>query len=209
MSDVSGTTTQSIGKEFNSFIKLLTAQIRNQDPLSPMDSTQFVDQLATFSTLEQQVASNTHLEGIASMIGGLHSSILAGQWLGETVAIDTSWAPYSGEGVDLVIDIPESTDETILKVRDADGNEIWSKTLDPEASTYTWNGETSTGDQMAEDGVYQLEIQMYKDGELQRTTSPRLIGTVTGVTVDENGTLLLETSLNLTTEMANVEKYDR
>ena len=62
---------------------------------------------------------------------------------------------------------------------------------------------------MAEDGVYQLEIQMYKDGELQRTTSPRLIGTVTGVTVDENGTLLLETSLNLTTEMANVEKYDR
>nr|WP_321439784.1 flagellar hook capping FlgD N-terminal domain-containing protein [uncultured Hyphomonas sp.] len=209
MSDVSGTTTQSIGKEFNSFIKLLTAQIRNQDPLSPMDSTQFVDQLATFSTLEQQVASNTHLEGIASMIGGLHSSILAGQWLGETVAIDTSWAPYSGEGVDLVVDIPESTDETILKVRDADGNEIWSKTLDPEASTYTWNGETSTGDQMAEDGVYQLEIQMYKDGELQRTTSPRLIGTVTGVTVDETGTLLLETSLNLTTEMANVEKYDR
>jgi flagellar basal-body rod modification protein FlgD len=209
MSDVSGATTQSIGKEFNSFIKLLTAQIRNQDPLSPMDSTQFVDQLATFSTLEQQVASNTHLEGIASMIGGLHSSILAGQWLGETVAIDTSWAPYSGEGVDLVVDIPESTDETILKVRDADGNEIWSKTLDPEASTYTWNGETSTGDQMAEDGVYQLEIQMYKDGELQRTTSPRLIGTVTGVTVDENGTLLLETSLNLTTEMANVEKYDR
>nr|WP_321509236.1 flagellar hook capping FlgD N-terminal domain-containing protein [uncultured Hyphomonas sp.] len=209
MSDVSGTTTQSIGKEFNSFIKLLTAQIRNQDPLSPMDSTQFVDQLATFSTLEQQVASNTHLEGIASMIGGLHSSILAGQWLGETVAIDTSWAPYSGEGVDLVVDIPESTDETTLKVRDADGNEIWSKTLDPEASTYTWNGETSTGDQMAEDGVYQLEIQMYKDGELQRTTSPRLIGTVTGVTVDENGTLLLETSLNLTTEMANVEKYDR
>ncbi|MAB12254.1 flagellar hook capping FlgD N-terminal domain-containing protein [Hyphomonas sp.] len=209
MSDVSGTTTQSIGKEFNSFIKLLTAQIRNQDPLSPMDSTQFVDQLATFSTLEQQVTSNTHLEGIASMIGGLHSSILAGQWLGETVAIDTSWAPYSGEGVDLVVDIPESTDETILKVRDADGNEIWSKTLDPEASTYTWNGETSTGDQMAEDGVYQLEIQMYKDGELQRTTSPRLIGTVTGVTVDENGTLLLETSLNLTTEMANVEKYDR
>ena len=108
-----------------------------------------------------------------------------------------------------MVDIPESTDETILKVRDADGNEIWSKTLDPEAGTYTWNGETSTGDQMAEDGVYQLEIQMYKDGELQRTTSPRLIGTVTGVTVDESGTLLLETSLDLTTEMANVEKYNR
>ncbi|WP_321490722.1 flagellar hook capping FlgD N-terminal domain-containing protein [uncultured Hyphomonas sp.] len=209
MSDVSGATTQTIGSEFNAFIKLLTAQIRNQDPLSPMDSTQFVDQLATFSTLEQQVASNTHLESIAGMIGGLHSSILAGQWLGETVAVDTSWAPYAGEGVDFVVDIPESTHETLLKVRDSNGNEIWSKTLDPEASQYTWNGETSNGDQLAEDGVYQLEIQMYKDGELQRTTSPRLIGTVTGVTADENGTMLLETSLNLTTEMANVEKYSR
>nr|WP_321360595.1 flagellar hook capping FlgD N-terminal domain-containing protein [uncultured Hyphomonas sp.] len=209
MSDVSGATTQSIGNEFNSFIKLLTAQIRNQDPLSPMDSTQFVDQLATFSTLEQQVASNSHLESIAGMIGGLHSSILAGQWLGETVAVDTSWAPYSGEGVDFVVDIPESTDETVLKVRDAEGNEVWSKTLDPETGRYTWNGETSSGTELAEDGVYQLEIQMYKDGELQRTTSPRLIGTVTGVTADETGTMLLETSLNLTTEMANVEKYNK
>ena len=209
MSDVSGATTQTVGSEFNAFIKLLTAQIRNQDPLSPMDSTQFVDQLATFSSLEQQVNSNTYLENIASMIGGLHSSILAGQWLGETVAVDTSWAPYEGEGVEFVVDIPESTDETILKVRDANGNEIWSKTLDPEATSYTWNGETATEGELAEDGLYQFEIQMYKDGELQRTTSPRLIGTVTGVTADENGTLLLETSLNLTTEMANVEKYDR
>lgn len=209
MSDVSGATTQTIGSEFNSFIKLLTAQIRNQDPMSPMDSTQFVDQLATFSTLEQQVASNSHLESIAGMIGGLHSSILAGQWLGETVAVDTSWAPYSGEGVDFIVDIPESTDETILKVRDANGNEVWSKTLDPETGRYTWNGETSGGTELAEDGVYQLELQMYKDGELQRTTSPRLIGTVTGVTADETGTMLLETSLNLTTEMANVEKYNR
>ena len=123
--------------------------------------------------------------------------------------MDTSWAPYAGEGVDFVVDIPESTDETVLKVRDSNGDEIWSKTLDPEAGRYTWNGETSNGDQLAEDGVYQLEIQMYKDGELQRTTSPRLIGTVTGVTADENGTMLLETSLNLTTEMANVEKYNR
>ncbi|MEZ5946734.1 MAG: flagellar hook capping FlgD N-terminal domain-containing protein [Hyphomonas sp.] len=55
-SGIASTATQpGIGEEFNSFIQLLTAQVRNQDPLSPMDSTQFVEQLATFSTLEQQV----------------------------------------------------------------------------------------------------------------------------------------------------------
>jgi flagellar basal-body rod modification protein FlgD len=95
----------------------------------------------------------------------------------------------------------------VLKVRDKDGNEIWSKTLDADAATYTWNGETTSGEDLADDGLYQFEVQMYKNDELQRTTSPRFIATVTGVTMDEQGTLLLETSANLTTEMANVEKY--
>ena len=52
---VDGSLQADIGEEFNSFIQLLTAQVRNQDPLAPLDSTQFVEQLATFSTLEQQV----------------------------------------------------------------------------------------------------------------------------------------------------------
>jgi flagellar basal-body rod modification protein FlgD len=207
MSDVSGASAQAFSSEYNSFLKLLTAQVRNQDPLEPMDSTQFVDQLATFSSLEQQVNSNKALDNIASLIGGLHSSILAGQWLGETVAIDTSWAPYKGDAVEYVVDIPDSTDKAVLKVRDKDGNEIWSKTLDADAATYTWNGETTSGEDLADDGLYQFEVQMYKNDELQRTTSPRFIATVTGVTMDEQGTLLLETSANLTTEMANVEKY--
>jgi flagellar basal-body rod modification protein FlgD len=207
MSDVSGASAQAFSSEYNSFLKLLTAQVRNQDPLEPMDSTQFVDQLATFSSLEQQVNSNKALDNIASLIGGLHSSILAGQWLGETVAIDTSWAPYKGDAVEYVVDIPDSTDKAVLKVRDKDGNEIWSKTLDADAATYTWNGETTSGEDLADDGLYQFEVQMYKNDELQRTTSPRFIATVTGVTMDEQGTLLLETSANLTTEMANVENY--
>jgi len=207
MSDVSGASAQAFSSEYNSFLKLLTAQVRNQDPLEPMDSTQFVDQLATFSSLEQQVNSNKSLDNIASLIGGLHSSILAGQWLGETVAVNTSWAPYQGEAVEYVVDIPDSTDKAVLKVRDKDGNEVWSKTLDADATTYTWNGETTSGEELADDGLYQFEVQMYKNDELQRTTSPRFIATVTGVTMDEQGTLLLETSANLTTEMANVEKY--
>lgn len=209
MSDVSGAATQSIGKEFNSFIQLLTAQIRNQDPLSPMDSTQFVDQLATFSSLEQEVRSNSHLENIASLIGGLHSSIIAGQWLGETVAINTSWAPFEGNPVEYVVDIPEDVDETVLKVRDSTGNEVWSETVDPTKDSYFWNGDVKSSDDPAADGLYQYEIQMYKDGELVRTTSPRFITTVTGVTSADDGTLMVGTALNMTTDLTNVQKYSR
>lgn len=63
------------GDEFNNFLELLTAQIRNQDPLEPLDSTQFVEQLATFSTLEQQVQSNTRLDTIASTLEELYTAM--------------------------------------------------------------------------------------------------------------------------------------
>lgn len=55
-------------EEFTTFLTLLTAQIRNQDPLAPLDSTQFVDQLATFSSLELQAEGNQTLENIASLL---------------------------------------------------------------------------------------------------------------------------------------------
>lgn len=67
-------TVAGIGAEFDSFIRLLTAQVQNQDPLSPLDSTQFVEQLATFSALEQQVQTNTHLQSIADLVRSLNGA---------------------------------------------------------------------------------------------------------------------------------------
>lgn len=67
VSDVTGQSEES-GEEFNTFLRLLTAQIRNQDPLAPLDSTQFVEQLATFTNLEMQAKSNQTLEEIAFLL---------------------------------------------------------------------------------------------------------------------------------------------
>lgn len=61
-------TEAAAAEEFSTFLTLLTAQIRNQDPLAPLDSTQFVEQLATFSQVEMQAKSNAHLENIATML---------------------------------------------------------------------------------------------------------------------------------------------
>lgn len=66
-SDTSSTASDT-SEQFDTFLNLLTAQIRNQDPLAPLDSTQFVEQLATFSNLELQAKNNQILESIASML---------------------------------------------------------------------------------------------------------------------------------------------
>lgn len=69
--DTTATSTASnlnAGEEFDTFLTLLTAQIKNQDPLAPLDSTQFVEQLATFSGLELQATGNNFLEDIATML---------------------------------------------------------------------------------------------------------------------------------------------
>lgn len=221
MSDVSGVTntaaqtntgassgpTADIGKEFNSFIQLLTAQVRNQDPLSPMDSTQFVEQLATFSSLEQQVRSNTQLENIAGMINGLHSSMLASQWLGQTVTVDSSWVPFTGEAVEYVTNIPASVDHAVAKVYDSDGNEIWSETLDPSDKAHFWYGQMDGSTERTGNGIYEMKIEMYENGKLVDTTSPRFVTSVTGVS-NEEGSLLFSTALNLTADLNNLRKYN-
>lgn len=65
---VSAEAQSSIATEFNTFLNLLTAQIQNQDPLAPLDSTQFVEQLATFSNLELQAEGNQTLDDIAGLL---------------------------------------------------------------------------------------------------------------------------------------------
>ena len=57
-------------EELTQFLSLLTTQIQNQDPLEPLDSTGFVEQLATFSSLEQQVQTNQHLAALVEIVSG-------------------------------------------------------------------------------------------------------------------------------------------
>ena len=57
-------------EQLTQFLSLLTTQIQNQDPLEPLDSTGFVEQLATFSSLEQQAQTNEHLAALVAIVSG-------------------------------------------------------------------------------------------------------------------------------------------
>ncbi len=194
----------SIGEEFNTFLQLLTAQVQNQDPLSPLDSTQFVEQLATFSSLEQQVQTNRSLEGIATMIGDLHT-ILANEWLGQEVAVTSQHVAYEGQPVEFEIDPSLAHDQAVLTVIDSNGEAVWQEELDATATRYSWNGEQSGASEAAPIGVYQFQIDLFQNGQPIARTDAQIVSKVTTLG-SENGKLVLGTDNYLTADLSSTRK---
>lgn len=196
--------TAGIGEEFNNFLQLLTAQIKNQDPLSPLDSTQFVEQLATFSSLEQQVKTNVSLEGIASMIGDLHA-IVANDWLGQEVAVASKHVAYEGKPVEFEVNPSLAHDQAVLTVIDSQNNVVWQEALDASSERHSWDGTIANQNAKAASGIYQFQLDLFKDGQPIAQTDAEFISKVTALG-NEDGKLVLGTENYLTGDLATTRK---
>ena len=116
--DDTGAATAASG-DFQTFLTLLTTQMRNQDPLKPMDSTEFVSQLASFSSVEQQVRANDRLQGILDVLSGGSPAGLA-EWIGRDVRVAAS-ADYAGDPVEVSLTPHEGADRGVLVVKTLPG----------------------------------------------------------------------------------------
>ena len=144
--------------DFETFVKMLTTQLKNQDPLDPMDSASFASQLAAFSSVEQQVLSNNHLETIKTHLGS--SDLLSfSNWIGKFAKV-TGPAHFSGTSIDIAISIPESTERAELVVKNEVGSIILRKSISNETTEYRWKGEDSAGE-IAETGTYQFFVETF------------------------------------------------
>ena len=140
--------TNGLSADFETFLRLLTTQMQNQDPLQPIESTEFVAQLAQFSSVEQQVATNKNLETILEKMAGGDPARLA-DWLGRNVRSEAP-LPVSGEPGPVEVS-PQPAEEisataASLVVRDAAGDTVAEVPFEPGADTVIWNGRTAAGD---------------------------------------------------------------
>ncbi len=197
-------TPSPIGDEFSSFIQLLTAQVQNQDPLEPMDSTQFVEQLATFSSLEQQVRSNDKLDSIATLIGELKGAI-AGEWLGQTVSVPSTAVALQSEPVRLETEIPEGADAAALVIRDAKGETIWSDKIDSDTGPYEWDGRTLAGGTAERGNVYRLSMELFAGDRHVGSIAPRIITSVTDLS-SQDGRWRLATAAGVTADLEDARR---
>jgi flagellar basal-body rod modification protein FlgD len=187
----SGSTTNSaasLTQNFNTFLTLLTTQLQNQDPLSPLDTNQFTQQLVSFSEVEQQINTNSNLQQLIALQGA-GESISALPLVGQNIEYNSATAPLTNGQANFVYTLPSATSGTALTVTDANGNVVYTQPGQTAAGTYVfnWNGQTNTGVQLP-DGNYSLKIQT-STGTDGTTVTPNIasVGTVSSVGV-QNGT---------------------
>lgn len=174
-------------QNFNTFLTLLTTQLQNQDPLSPMDTNQFTQQLVSFSQVEQQINTNSNLQQLIALQSA-GASISALPLVGQNIEYNSATAPLSNGQANFVYGLPSTTSSTSLTVLNASGNVVYAQPGETAAGShvFTWDGKTNTGVQLP-DGNYTLKIQA--TGADGSTVSPSIasVGAVQSVGV-ENGT---------------------
>jgi len=120
---------QTLGKE--DFLKLLTTQLSNQDPLNPISNEAFIAQTAQFSSLEQLQNMNKTLEQLLAQSGGTGATSTAAL-LGRTVTVNGSPVTWDGlKAVPLAYRLPASASTVALQVRDASGTAVRTISLGP------------------------------------------------------------------------------
>jgi len=171
------TTSQAdVSGDFDTFLTLLTAQLRNQDPLKPVESTEFVAQLASFSAVEQQVQSNTKLEGILEALASGATGGLS-QWIGQEVRNPGS-ASYESKPLDVLYLSHTDSDRVELVVYDENDNVVARQNVNKNESNVQWSGTLLDGGQAVQGYLYRFETNSYLDGEVIANTPALVFSTV-------------------------------
>ena len=179
-----------LAENFDTFLSLLTTQLKNQDPLSPLDSNEFTAQLVQMTGVEQQLLTNDLLEKlVANTASGVATAV---SLIGKEVRADSNLAALSGGKAEWVYKLDRAASDVKIEVLDSKGRVV--QTIAPSDNkagehTFKWDGKTAGGSTAA-DGVYSLRVTA-KDSE--GSTVPTGIvaqGVVTGVQQVDGQTLV-------------------
>ncbi len=174
----------SLSSTFDNFLMLLTQQLQHQDPLSPLDTNEFTQQLVSFTGVEQQLATNKKLDDLISLQLGNHA-IGALSFMNTSVeaASDKIWL---GDGASTVTyDLSRSASLAQLVIRNESGQVVRTAALPTQsgAHSFQWDGTDNNGADLP-DGIYKIEVKAVDADNAPIAVSTGFKGTVTGVELD-------------------------
>ncbi|MBL8480638.1 MAG: flagellar hook assembly protein FlgD [Rhodocyclaceae bacterium] len=165
----------------NRFLMLLTTQLKNQDPLNPLDNAQITSQLAQISTVDGIERLNTALTALTSN-STAEQTMQAAALVGRGVLVPGSQIDLAGGRAMMGVELPQSADHLTLSIRDANGITVRSVDLggkDAGTYNYSWDGTTDNGTRAA-DGRYTLAVTAVR-GNATVSASALEYGVVTSV----------------------------
>ncbi len=184
-------TVASLADDFTQFLNLLTTQLQNQDPLNPMDSSEFTNQLVQFSQVEQQINSNKKLDTLVQLqLANFFGSTLG--YVGLDISYISSEFNWDGQNpVTFNYALDSSAVSSQMFVMNEKGEVVFSKTAETSAGAheFVWDGKT-TGGKTLEPGTYSMKIDALDVNGKKVTTTTVVSGRVKGVET-QNGTLYL------------------
>jgi flagellar basal-body rod modification protein FlgD len=170
------------------FLQLMTAQLKNQDPFSPVDNTQMVAQMAQFSSVAGISQMNTTLSAIADKLGATSTSD-ALSYVGRTVltAGSTAYGRTSG-GIAGAVQLGDDATDVTVAIQDANGNVLKTLSLGPQGKgtvNFDWDGKTEAGED-AGTGPFTVSTYAQNDGATV-SSQPLVWAPVAAVSMPSSG----------------------
>ncbi len=177
---------QEMGRE--EFLKLLVAQLQNQDPLKPQDNAQFVAELAQFSNLEQTMGINDRLDALTAQNRGLQNSQIVSM-VGKRATVKGSMVTANGSGqpVPVSFSLDGAASNVSITLADLNGNPVRTVQIGARpagVASVNWDGRTDTG-LVVPPGTYTVTVKATNESGAAVSSSQETTGTVNAVSFDK------------------------
>ena len=188
---------QMIASNFTTFLQLLTTQLKNQNPLDPLDTNQFTQQLVQFAQVEQQMKSNDALTTLVQLEQTAQSTT-ALALVGQTVVVDGSSTQLSNGQAAWSLNVTKPATATVT-IKDATGQTAYTGTFaaSPGAQNFVWDGRGNNGTQWP-DGTYMLTATATDASGQSTAVSTQVQARVASVDLTTNPPLLSINGQNYT-----------
>lgn len=179
----------TIAGNFDTFLQLLTTQLQNQNPLDPLDTNQFTQQLVEFASVEQELNINTQLSTLVSLQQTAQSTA-ALSYVGKTVTVDGSTAQLANGQALWTFNAPKPASAN-LTVVNSTGQTVYSGNYTVQSGTqqFAWDGKNNSGVQQP-DGAYTLNITAVDTSGQPVAISTQIVGNVDSVDLTQNPPVL-------------------
>jgi flagellar basal-body rod modification protein FlgD len=180
----------TLAGNFQTFLTLLTTQLQNQNPLDPLDTNQFTQQLVQFAGVEQQLKTNDELSSLVSLQQTAQSTQALG-FVGKTAVVDGSTATMTNSAATWQLNVPSNSTLNVT-IANSTGQTVFSGAYPVSAGNnqvFAWNGQGTDGTQWP-DGKYTMTATTTDGSGNTVGVSPQIQGVVDSVDLTQSPPLL-------------------